>query len=500
MIKKLLISVLIALLISLGTPWKRVSIAYAGPNNLVFLASPSYSVLNHPSAAEYINTQATLADRGTFINQKVNSLLQSIKQTSTFYKTQAVRDVTITLFGPGHVDLTKPLLLLGTLKDASSGAGIPNMPITISSGGFYLGQTRTDDQGNYSVKITKVLRAGDYLLDASFKGAHLLAPVSTTTLVQVLPATVQIQTVPALAGITFQMDGRQFTSGSDGSVTIRIDQAGQYQLDVLLDKFHDPSQQVEFGRWASDSYQPSREVNVPAENFIQVGLNVFHKVTFKFVDLDGYPVDPARISSISIRSVQGDVFDLKPGDTPWVPASRTARRSSGLDVTELLYSVNSVSIDGSNVVNTAQQRFLAQADDTWTITLLLYSLKISARDGLFASPIGKSVDLIFPNGQIKNYPLNPSGNIEIHTLARGIYHISLVGVKGLGTTTPVALSRNQVVKLNIVTQLDIGITVAAGLGFAIGLVLYGRPQLINSLFRRRHPVSSRIGWTSEHEN
>ena len=119
---------------------------------------------------------------------------------------------------------------------------------------------------------------------------------------------------------------------------------------------------------------------MPSDTIIQVGLNIFHKVNLKFVDLDGFPVDPSRITSISIRSIQGDVFTLKPGDTPWLPASRTARYQTGLEKTDLLYSVNSVTIDGSNVVNSAQQRFYAKTDDTWSISLLLYSLHITARD------------------------------------------------------------------------------------------------------------------------
>jgi hypothetical protein len=407
--------------------------------------------------------------------------------------------VSLNLGGPGQVALTVPITLSGYLIDLNTGAGIANKSITFSIGGVDVGQTHTDALGSFSAKINNNLPAGTYLITAYFKGAHLLDPASAAVSFEVLPATITIQTVPAIQGITFKMYGQQFTSDSNGLARIKINQAGQYRLDVLLDQYRNPAQQIEFGRWLDETYVPYRVVTVPSDNVIQIGLNIYHRVNFKFVDLDGYPVDPSRISLINIRGIQGDFFALKPTDAPWLPASRTARRLSGLQVTDLLYSINSVTIDGSNVVNSAQQRFYAKTDDTWTITLLLYSLNISVRDGLFASPVGKSIDLIFPDGQTKNYTLDPSGNLQVHTLARGIYHISVIGVKGLATTTPVALSRNQVVKLNIVTNTDIKVAGGFAIVFATGLVLYGRSRLLVILLRRKKAASSGLSWSQKHE-
>jgi hypothetical protein len=414
---------------------------------------------------------------------------------------KTLNTVVLNLAGPEQVKLADSIMLVGSLKDTSTNSMVSNKTITFATNGDYLGQTHTDDQGAFSIKINKDLAAGQYLITATFKGAHLLAPASAAVWLQVLPATIRVQTVPAIAGITFQMDGHQFVSGQDGQASISIDQAGTYRLDVLLDQYNNPSQQVEFGRWSQESYQPSRDVQVPEDEIIQVGLNVFHKTSMKFVDLDNLAVDPSRITSISIRSIQGDVFTLKPGDTPWLPASRTARRQTGLEETQLLYSVNSVMIDGSNVVNSAQQRFYVNPDDSWTISLLLYSLRVTAKDGLFASPIGTSINILLPNGQTQNYPLDRSGVLEIHSLARGIYRVSLDGVKGLGTSTPVALSRNQVVNLRIMTIVDIAVMGLFGFMVAIGLIFYGRPRLLKLLLDRKHASSnSDVNWIPKHEN
>ncbi len=498
MIRKSILMSSVAVFVAVLFQWGGVKSAYADTVRGFRLPAIQAPVGSQNPASEYSQgVQVTAGQDAMLIQETRLTAWQPIPFAA---RKPVVNDsVSLSLSGPIQVALTAPINLTGYLIDLNTGQGVANKAITFSIGGLYQDLTHTDASGTFTAKINNDLPAGTYLITAYFSGAHLLDPASAAVSFVVLPTTVTIQTIPAVEGITFQMYGEKFTSGPDGFASIQINQAGQYRLDVLLDQYHNTSQQIEFGRWMDENYQPYRVVTVPDTGVIQVGLNIYHRVNLKFVDLDGYLVDPSRISSINIRSVQGDFFELKPTDTPWLPSSRTARRMSGLDVTDLLYSVNSVTIDGSNVVNSAQQRFFAKTDDTWTITLLLYSLDISARDGLFAAPLGKSVDLIFPDGQIRNYPLDPSGNLQVHALARGIYHISLLGVNGLGTSTPVALSRNQVVRLNILTTTDIKVAGGAAIFFGVGLIVYGRARIIVNLIRRKKAPSPGLSWSQDHE-
>ena len=412
---------------------------------------------------------------------------------------RAVAATELLLAAPAGVDLSEPFVLVGMLKD-QSGVGIPDKSITFSVLGEYLGQTPTNDDGSFRLQVNKDLPAGIYWVTASFNGAHLLAPSNASTVLKINPTNVQVQTVPPVAGITFQMDGRQFVTNENGMANILMDKSGIYRLDVLIDQYHAAAQRVSFGRWSEESYEPFRDVRVPTNEVVQVGLNIFHQVSQKFVDLDGYPVDPQRISGIKIKSAQGDVFNLEHSQLTWLPASRTARRETGLEETKLQYSVISVMIDGSNVVNQAQQRFYADQDDNWTISLLLYTLRISAQDGLFGSPVGKTVNVEFPDGQTKSYLLDKSGTVEIHSLARGIYKIELTDTNGLKSTLPVALSRNQDLSAKVITYLDIGIVACIGVAFAVGLILYGRPWLLNLFLRKKPGVTREPRWTSIHEN
>ncbi len=227
---------------------------------------------------------------------------------------------------------------------------------------------------------------------------------------------------------------------------------------------------------------------------------MFHQVSQRFIDLSGYPVESDRISEYTVKSAQGDVFTFTDTLPHWIPASRIARRITGLEETKLLYSVIKVIVDGSNVVNQAQQRFYTSPDGVWDTKVLLYSMQISVRDGLFASPVGKIVNLEFPDGKIVSYKLDNAGNVQIHSLARGLYSFKLSGINGLKTKTPVALSRDQVVNVKVITYLDMAIVMLLGLILALGLLVYGRPWLLDPIIRRKRQIYKDPEWRSLHEH
>ncbi len=301
---------------------------------------------------------------------------------------------------------------------------------------------------------------------------------------------VRIQTIPSISGITFQIDGRKIVSGPDGFANIQINQPGRYRLYALIDQYHNPFQRIEFGRWVTESFKPFQDIQVPTNKVIQIGLNVYYLTGQSFVDLNGSPVNPQRIKEFSIRSTQGDFFTFHDGQPRWIPASRIARRVSGLEEVKLLYSVLNVMVDGSNAVNQSQQRFYARPNGVWPISLLLYSLHAHAKDALFGSAVGKSINVEFPDGRIENYPLDETGTAEISSLARGNYYIEFMDVNGLRTRIPIALSRRQEVSTRIITYLDILIVGMLSTLIMLGLLLYGRPSLLGFRLKNNQPVKS----------
>ena len=309
--------------------------------------------------------------------------------------------------------------------------------------------------------------------------------------VQPGPQVAELQTVPPVPGVTFQIAGQQFVTGADGSTVVMVPQPGTYDLQVITDTYHDPYRRVEFSRWLSETYQPTRQIHLPTSTpVVQVGLDTFELIGEKFVGLDGLPVNPQRVTSFSIRSVQGDTFTFKDGQPRWIPASRvTRRRSGGLDEVKLLYTVTQVTVDGSNVVNKSQQQFYAQRNATWSISLLLYALRIQATDALFGFPQGKALELQLPDGRTHTYPLDSSGSAQVYALARGNYYFRVLGVNGLSTRAPSALSKDQLLSTKVISYLDLGVVAGAGVLLALALLFYGR----SAATRRSGPPKERPG-------
>ena len=405
--------------------------------------------------------------------------------TDVFAATKLGTVITFTQLG--NVELGEHFTLAGTIND-QNGKPVANKSIQFALDGDYLGQARSNEKGLFERKFNNLLNAGSYELTATSNATHLLEEALITTSLRILPAEVHIQTIPSIPDVPFRMAGKRFVSDENGLATIMINAPGEYRLEVLVNQYRNESKKIEFARWLQESYDPYRYVKVPSDKVIQVGFDVFHPVGQSFVDLDGVPVDPERIFEFTIRSAQGDMFVLHDGQQRWIPASRVARRVTGLEETKLLYSVLSVTVDGSNVVNQSQQRFYTYPHEDWPISLLLYSLHFSAKDGMFGFPVGKSVNIEFPDGRIENYPLDKDGVVEIRSLARGTYYTEVVGAFGLSNRTPVALSRNQEVNTKIISFLDIGIVGLAGIVIVLGLLFYGRPSLLIALRKKAHQV------------
>lgn len=393
----------------------------------------------------------------------------------------------INLSEPAGVDMGQPFSLYGTVTE-QGGSPVVNKNVSFTINGFKLGQARTDSSGVFERMFTDVLNAGTYSITASTTGTHSLEGATASTSLVITPAHVRVQTVPAIPGVSFQFNGQTIVSGSDGAADIQIGIAGTYQLTVLADQYQAAAQRIEFGRWLDDTYKPYRPVDVPANQVIQVGLNVFQKINVTFVDLQGYPVPPGRIKQFTIRSAQGDLFTFTDNQPHWIPSSRVVRFSRGLIVTPLQYSVIDVMVDGTNAVNQSQQRFFARPDETLNVSLILYSLSIRARDGLFGSSVGKSANLVYPDGHLINLPFDQNGLITVHGLARGNYTVQVMDAKGLRQVIPVSLSRSQTVEIKIPTDLDLIVFISLGLLSALGLLLFGRRRWLIAHLRGNPPA------------
>jgi hypothetical protein len=299
------------------------------------------------------------------------------------------------------------------------------------------------------------------------------------------PQLVVVETVPAIPGVVFSIDGHQFRSDVDGVARTMVPRPGLYRLAVeSLPEVTDA--RIEFVRWVPGSFERGVEVRLPLSTAVQAGLSVTHRVWPSFVTTDGRPVATPKIDHVVVRGSTGEIHRGAGGDPLWLVATRPVRHVHGLTATSVNYRIESVQAGGSNVVNRGQQQFIPSRGDEWQIDVLFFSLTIGGRDAMFGFPLGSAVELKHPDGRITLHQFGEAGTATISDLPRGTYEARVIGASGLAPPAPVALSRSQQVDLVVLSHLNIAVGLGAMITLALGLLLLGRPRILRTLLRPMH--------------
>jgi hypothetical protein len=376
----------------------------------------------------------------------------------------------------------------------TSGRGLPNKVLILYVDGVQSRQIRTDDNGVAAIRISQDLPLGDHTVEVEAIGTQAYLPAYSSMTLTIRPILLTIETIPHVADVSFSLAGQTFVSGADGFARIDINQPGTYDLQVneTADVQVDADTRITFSRWADSVFQPDRTVDATGDVQLQAGFSTSHPIGLSFVDLSGSPVDAARVTSVTLKRSDGSYRTYENNQPQWLTATHIVRRREGLEAAPLLYSVESVMIDGTSAVNRYQQRFYVDKEETWQVQLLLYSARIHATDAIFGFKIGRGVTLQYPDGHVVELPFGANNDVYVSSLARGLYHVQVKGVTGMAPLTPIALSKDQVVELKVLSGLDIGAGIVLGLTMALALLFYKRPYLLGWLFgwipRTRKPV------------
>jgi hypothetical protein len=283
-----------------------------------------------------------------------------------------------------------------------------------------------------------------------------------------------VKVFPRTAGIKLAYRGHVYRTGADGLASLPAGpEVLQRRLRVQQTRLG-PRTRATFGR-----------VYVRQGQVI-VTLSFYYLVKAGFINLQGAPVDSGLVDSTIVKGIQGKHYTFR-GDKPrWLQGSRvvTKNTGSGFRLKQIDYGVLRSEIENSNVVNSGQQRFLPSKTDNIRVRLLLYSARFQTRDALFGFPMGSAIELHYPSGRVARHKLDDKGRVALNSLPRGAYEVK-VNAAGFSFTRPVSLSRNQEVKLEVLSYLDIALALFVLAAFLIGLPLIQRPHLVSRTLRRR---------------
>jgi hypothetical protein len=384
---------------------------------------------------------------------------------------------------------------------------LPNKVLVIYVDGNQVRRMRTDDNGRAEIYLGRDLPVGQHTVRIESVATVAYQSAVSDLPLTVRPARLHLTTVPPLPNIGFVFDGQTYYTDAGGAVVLEAAEPGVYPLEILPVEPITGSEpmQVNFVRWHDDAFEPQRTVEVQGDDELMVGLSRSYPISLTFVDRQGQPVDSSRIMSVTIKSSHGTRYALDPNEEHWRTANRIARLRNGLEATEVQYGVESVYIDGANVVNQNQQRFIVEGKATWTVQLLLYAARVRAKDALFGFPIGTGVNVRYPDGKLRYIPFDENNELVIDDLARGLYRLQVVGASGIAPETPLSVSRDQDLELKVLSTLDITLAVGGGIVGALGLLLIGRPgpllwliALLVRMTRQRKRPAPAHGLLSEH--
>jgi hypothetical protein len=287
-----------------------------------------------------------------------------------------------------------------------------------------------------------------------------------------------VRTIPALPSVKLRLDGRGYLTDREGIARIPSPRSEELELTLATEQVERDGVRAKFSRWGDDVFTPSRTFVMPSSGNkeMELGFDIEYLVSLRYQDQDGAPVGSSKITSVEVGNSVGARFAIDPPTAAvWVPGARVIRTVEGLQLSEIPYSVRSVVVDGSNVVNEGQQVFQAEAHARWDVELLFYDAAITVEDRFFGFPTGATIDLTYPDGHTVQHKLN-DGAVTVTGLPRGNYTIVVHG-RGLKLRAPVAVSRDTTAKLVFLSYLDLGVALALGIAFAIGLITIGRRRL-----------------------
>lgn len=295
--------------------------------------------------------------------------------------------------------------------------------------------------------------------------------------------TLEIVTVPPLPSARFLLDGQVLVPDDKGVIKLALPRSqDKHRLELTTPRTEGAAGTIDFIRWFGQSendqgFTPILTDLVLSHNRrLQAAFQSSRVVRYDFVDQAHNRIAPERVTALTLRNDSGQTQTLHGVQEVRLTGFRPVQEGATAVTKDVTYYLQSVEIDGANVVNAGEQRLVPNRTPTATFVVLLRSVHFQVRDLLFGVAMDAHVDLGYPDGHTTTLTTGEDGDAAISDLARGKYRIK-VAAAGYAGDQEIVLSRSQYVELRVLSYVDIAVIGGVLLLVAAGLVLLGRRRL-----------------------
>lgn len=298
------------------------------------------------------------------------------------------------------------------------------------------------------------------------------------------PITITIQTTPRMPGVRLALDGTTRTTDRNGRAAFTAEHDFQRHTLTLLDPtVNTPSRRYRFTRWAgqrdpNQAFRPTvTGLPMRANYTITAAFTVQYPVIARFVDQSGRDLDMAQVASATIRSDDGNIIDLPTSSSLWLDGQVPTYNKSTLQLHQVSYSLQTVMVNGTNVVDAGEQRFQPVAVNNPTFVTQFHDLTIRSHDALFGGATGTAVKVTYPDGAVHTVAFDAAHTATLDNLPRGQYSVDVVTGGGVAFAQHLRLSRAGTVDIIVVSRTDQAVVALALALLAFGLLVVGRAPL-----------------------
>jgi hypothetical protein len=294
------------------------------------------------------------------------------------------------------------------------------------------------------------------------------------------PITLTVQTVPTLKGVQVRFDDQERLTDAHGRATFTQEHNfAPHTLRLLDTSVKLPDRRYRFVRWAGqrdpDQAYESTVTGLPMRMnaTVTAGFAASTPVSIGLVDPAGDLVNPARLTSVALRSGRQGLIRVPPSGRLWLDSLIPVYRNSSIGLEHETYSLVSVMVDGTNTVDAGKQSFAPSTDRSPVFGTKFFALTVTGHDLFFHGGSGTSAQVTYPDGRRRTFDFGPDGTAVVPGLARGTYRVTVQG-GGTPLASDIVLSRDTTVDTPIATSLDLATAGLVLLSVMVGLLVIGR--------------------------